>query len=144
MGRSVGISRICWVKSFKIPLFKYRSFSMEPAYAVSTTNMPFEAGSLLKLEKILAFSSVLTITIVYFSGKVTMVEVWMEGHQQSEHAGHRQVRGRSRETERQAASRRGSDQERMFLAIRKRPFFVVEANRGSKQNKVSQWGHLWV
>ena len=45
-------------------------FVKEPSYAVSTTNMSVsaEAGSLLKLEKILVFSSVLMIKIVYFSG----------------------------------------------------------------------------
>ena len=47
----------------------YRSYPKQPVYAVSTTNMPFEAVNLLpvKQEKILAFSSLLKITIVYFS-----------------------------------------------------------------------------
>ena len=43
-------------------------FSMVSAKSVSTMNMPFEAGSLLKLEKIQEISLVLKITIVSFSG----------------------------------------------------------------------------
>ena len=61
-GRSVGVSRICRVKKVSKP-----NRPQEPAYAVSAMSMPFEADSVVKLEKILAFFSVLTITIVYFS-----------------------------------------------------------------------------
>ena len=64
----------------------YRSFVKEPpcvAYSVSPTNISFEAGCplKLKLEKILAFSSVLSIPIVHtvFIAKVTMKEVCMDG-----------------------------------------------------------------
>ena len=87
VGRSVGISRICRIKKFQNQtVHAYRSFVKEPpcaAYALSPTNMSFEAGCprKLKQEKILAFSSVLPIPIVHtvFIAKVTMKEVCMDG-----------------------------------------------------------------
>ena len=46
-------------------LYRARSYDIQPAYAVSTTNMSFEAGSSLKLEKNPCLFSVLTIPIVH-------------------------------------------------------------------------------
>ena len=79
-------------KSFKIKPSTYRSYPKKRAYAVSTTNAPFRKP--LKLEKILAIFFGRTIMIVHtvsadFLAKVTMKEVWTEGHQQSETAGRR-------------------------------------------------------
>ena len=77
-----------------------------------------------------------------FVAKVSMKEVWTDGHQQREPAGHRQgvgrgaqtarrlkearlrtARRRYRETDGQTVSSWGSNQERKCLTIRKRPFF---------------------
>ena len=77
VGRSVGISRISRVKQVSCPTVQpststARLYTKQRVYAVSTTNMPFEAVNLLptiKQGKILAFSSLLKITIVYFSRK---------------------------------------------------------------------------
>ena len=72
VGRSFGISRICRVKKFQnTTVHAYRSFVKEPpwaAYAVSMMNMSRSEASnplKLKLEKILAFSSVFPIPIVH-------------------------------------------------------------------------------
>ena len=83
-----------------------------------------------------------------------------EGHQQSEAAGHRQglkewhrlhgsgdearprtARRRSGETEGQAASRRGSNQERLCSAIRKRPFCFKPAEVQSRTKFLN--GVIW-
>ena len=83
-----------------------------------------------------------------------------EGHQQSEAAGHRQglkewhrlhgsgeearprtARRRSGETEGQAASRRGSNQERLCPAIWKRPFFFKPAEVQSRTKFLN--GVIW-
>ena len=52
--RSFGVSRIFWLKKFQNPNIHVSIVSHHPnelAYVVSTTNMPFEAGNLLKLRK---------------------------------------------------------------------------------------------
>ena len=122
---------------------------------------------LLKLKRNLPFFQAHCHHRLLFWRKLPWKKFWMEGnrHQQSEPAGHRHgikredtdcmekrrstspqdkdFTWRSRETEGQAASRRGSNRKHMSRTIRKRIFFL--ANRGSKQNKVSPWGYVvWV
>ena len=77
MGQSVGISKICRVEKFQNTTVRvYWSFVKEPAYAVSTTNMSFEGGSSLKLQKILAFFPCSqSRSFTGFLDKVTMKEV---------------------------------------------------------------------
>ena len=81
--------------------------------------MPFEAGSLLKLEKILAFSFKAcsrSRSFTCFLAKVTMKEDWTEGYQQSEAAGHRQGLNEwhrlHRDAKKPVSARQGEDSEK--------------------------------
>ena len=76
-------------KTFKIQPSTYRSYPKEPVYAVSTTNMPFEAAQAQK-ETFLFFQA-LDHDRLLFWRKLQWKKLWMEGncHQQSEPAGHR-------------------------------------------------------
>ena len=117
----------------------------------------FEAGTVLKREKILAPFLPCSWSFTWFLAKFIMEKVSTEGQQQSEAAGHREglkewhrLHG---DMKKHVSARQGKDlekqvgrlpqgEERIYLTIQKRPFF--EANRSSKQKKVSQWGYQWV
>ena len=77
--RSFSTSRICRVKrSFKIQpsTSTYPSYPKEPAYAVSATNMPFEADQAEKTFHFLQGSRSQSFT---FLAKVTIEEVFYRG-----------------------------------------------------------------
>ena len=150
-GRSVGILRICRLKKFRNPTDCPRNTHTLSVRRTYPLNMAFEACTLLKAEKILAFSSMLTITIVSFSAKVKMEEVWTEGHQQSEAAGHQQglkERHRLHGDAKHVSAQQGEDLEKQkgrlpageevtrcvcFLrTIQKRPSFLKETEVQSR------------
>ena len=84
--------------------------SKEPAFAVTTTNMPFTDDSVLKLEKIRALSS---CSGSQTSWSPTGVEREARTAWRREEAPLHTARRISRETEGQADSRRGTNQERI-------------------------------
>ena len=129
--------------------------------------MPFEAVNLLpvKQEKILAFLPCSRSRSFTFVAKVSMEEVWTDGHQQREPAGHRQGgwggggegHRLHRGAKKHVSVRQGEDiekqtdrlppREEVTRSVSVLPFengLIFLTNRSSKQSKVSQWGYLWI